>query len=360
MIEYENLRDVNEAFFGDFTHNFNNVLNTGIFVNGNYVNRFEETFAKFINSGNCISCASGRDAFLLSIKAMGFAKGSEIILSANSHFSTIMYVLRSGCLPVLVEPDLKTYNIDHECIEEKINSKTSAILATHLSGKSCDMDAISEIALRNNLLIMEECSQSHGAKYKNRLTGSFGAAASFGFEPAKIIGALGDAGAVVTSDSELAGKLLALRNCGKHNDFQFDLQNFNSCPNELQNGFILSKLKRIDEIIEHKRKLANLYNMFLKDDFIKPDEDDDYYDVFFEYNIRHQQRDELKEYLFKNGVQTNIHKSLNSESHSALEKINFREFPINEEINKTMLGLPISFAHTDTDIFKVIEIMNKF
>ncbi len=360
MIEYENLRDVNEQFFGDLTHNFNNVLNAGVFVHGSYVRRFEEAFAKYTGAELCIACGSGADAALLAIKSIDFEKGSEIILSSNSPVTSFLAIVYSDAVPVLIEPSLKTYNIDPDLIEEKITSKTIAILATHMFGKACDMEAIIRIAQNNNLKVIEDCSHSHGAKFKNKRTGSFGLTAFFGFEPEKIVGALGNAGAVLTSDKEIKDKIISLRNCKKNDGTRYDLANFNSCPNELQNGFLLSKLKRIDEIIEHKRKLANLYTMFLKDDFVKPFDDDDYYDVFFEYNIRHQQKNELKEYLFKNGVQTNIHQTLNPETHYALEKIDFHEFSTTEEINKTMLGLPISFAHTETDIFKIIEIMNKF
>ena len=361
MIEYENLRDINEPYFNDFTHNFNNVLNTGVFVHGSYVKKFEESFSDFIGAGFCVSCASGSDALLLSLKSFDFEKGSEIIVPSNSHYSTIQAVAYAGLMPVLTEPDINSYNIDPTIIEEKISSKTKAVLAVHLYGKTCNMDALSEIAVKNNLKLIEECSHSHGAKYKNKTAGSFGDMAAFGFDPTKILGALGDAGAVTTGSKELAAKLNLMRNCSAGDESRFDLQGFNSCPNELQNGFLISKLKTINEIIEHKRKLANLYNMFLKDDFIKPAEDDDYFDVYFAYIVRHPQRDKLKEYLLKNGIQTRIHNPIPPYKHKSLKGIISKgEFPLTEKITETSISLPLTTAHQEMEIFKVIETMNKF
>ena len=360
MIDFENLRDVNEPFFGDFTHNFNNVLNTGTFVQGSYVKRFEQNFAKFIGSNFCIGVKSGADALLLSIKSFDFEKKCRILIPANSHFSILLAVFYAGYVPILVEPEKGTYNIDPHKIEEKITANTSAIIAVHSFGKACNMDDISRIANNNNLKIIEECSGSHGAKYKNKATGSFGSLASFGFDPSKILGALGEAGAVTTSEKDIADRLKSLRNSGDTGSSQ-DLQGFNFYPNELQNGFLLSKLKKIDRIIEHKRKLADLYNMFLKDDFIKPVEDNDYFDVFQAYNIRHPKRDKLMEYLLENEIQTRKPLLLPAYKHKLLQdSVSDNDFPVAREIYETALSLPVSSAHQEMEIFKIIETMNKF
>lgn len=361
MIEFENFRDVNESFFGNFSHNFNNVLNTGTFVKGSYVKRFEEAFADFIGADYCISCNAGADALLLSLKALELDRNSEIIIPSNSQLFIPLSVLYADCKPVLVEPDIKTYNIDPRLIEEKITPNTRAILAVHSFGKACNMDLISEIAIRHDLIIVEECSQAHGAKYKNKTAGQFGKLASFGLDQNKIIGALGDAGAIITGNGQLAEKLRNLRDLGSDPETPHDLLGFNSHPNELQNGFLLSKLKKFHEMIAHKRKLADLYTMFLKDDFIKPDSDEDYFDVYYAYNIRHPKRNELKEYLYKNEIQTRVYNILPAYKNNLFPN-NYKteDFPISEEISRTVLSLPISFAHNETDIFRVIEVMNKF
>lgn len=360
MIEFENLRDINESFFNDFTHNFNNVLNTGVFVNGSYVRRFEEAFADTLEKEYCISCRSGADALLLSLKSLGLEKNSEIIVPSNSQLFILLAVLYSGCIPVPVEPDIKTFNINPGRIEEKLTSKTKAVLAVHSFGKVCNIDHISEISRKHGLILIEECSQSHGAKYKNKTAGQFGELAVFGLDQNKIIGALGDAGAIITGNGELAGKLKDLRSSGSDQGTFFNLQSFNSLPNELQNGFLLSKLKKLKEIIDHKRKLADLYTMFLKDDFIKPESDPDYFDVYYAYNIRHTKRDKLKEYLFKNEIQTRVYDIFGYKNELFREIGKPDDFVVSEEIRKTMLSLPVSFAHSEMDIFKVIEVINKF
>lgn len=361
MIEFENLRDVNELFFNDFKHNFNNVLNTGVFVNGSYVKRFEKSFSEFVGTEFCVGCGSSYDALLLSLKALDLKRASEVIVPANSHISIVHAVLNAGLRPVLAEPDPVSLNIDPLKIEEKITIDTKAVITVHQYGKTCNMDAILEIAAKNNLKIIEECSQAHGAKFKNKTAGSFGIAAAFGFDPTKILGALGDAGAVTTNNREVALKLDILRNCGKNNNSGIDLQGFNSCPNELQNGFLLSKMKKINEIIEHKRKLANLYNMFLKDDFIKPAEGEDYYDIYYAYNIMHSERDKLKDYLLKNEIRTRIYGSMPPYKHESLNGLlPDEDFPVTEKIIKTSLCLPLSPIHQEMDIFRVIEVMNKF
>ena len=361
MIEYENLRDVNESFFDDYMHNFNNVLNTGWFILGNYVKRFEEAFAKYVNSNYCVGVASGLDALVLSLRAFDFEKDSEVIVPSNTYIATILAVVLAGLKPVLVEPDIKTYNIDPFKIEEKITSKTKAIMVVHLYGKSCNMDPILDITKKYDLKLIEDCAQSHGAKYKNKTTGTFGHFGAFSFYPTKNLGALGDAGSVNTGDEELAAKIRMLRNYGSNIKYHNELVGLNSRLDELQAGFLLAKLKRLDEITEHKRKLANLYSTFLKDDFIKPVDDDDYFDVYHIYNVRHEQRDKLKEYLLQNGIKTEIHYPVPPHKQKAMEGIiQEKEFPISEEIHSTTLSLPISFSHTEMNIFRVIEVMNKF
>jgi dTDP-4-amino-4,6-dideoxygalactose transaminase len=361
MIYFENLRDINESFFDDYLHNFGNVLNAGSFILGGYVNRFEESFAKYLGIKHCIGVGSGFDALVLSLKSFGFEKNSEVIIPSNCHIATVNAVILAGLKPILVEPDIFTYNIDSSKIEAKINSSTKSIVAVHLYGKTCNMDSIIELTKKYNLKLIEDCSYAHGAKYKNKMAGTFGDLGTFNFNPSAILGALGDGGAVVTNDDHLAMKIKALRNCGTFDNINFEFVGFNSRLDEVQACFLTAKLRRLDEIIEHNRMLANLYSTFLKNDFIKPIVDDDYFDVYQIFNIRHERRNELKEYLHKNGIQAKINFLIPPHKQKAMEGIiQEKEFPISEEIHNTNLSLPISFAHTEKEIFKVIEVINKF
>jgi len=181
MIEYENLRDSNELFFEDYIHNFGNVLNSGWFILGSFEKKFEEDFAKYIGSNYCVGLASGLDALYLALKAFNFEKNSEIVVPSNTYIATILSIVNAGLKPVLVEPDIQTYNIDPAKIEESITSKTKALMIVHLYGKSCDMDPIISICKKHNLKLIEDCAQSHGAKYKNRNTGTFGEINAFSF-----------------------------------------------------------------------------------------------------------------------------------------------------------------------------------
>ena len=361
MIEYENLRNVNEPFRDSYLHSFNNVLNSGWFILGTYVKKFEDEFSKYIGSKHCIGVASGLDALILSLKAFEFENDSEVIVPSNTYIATILSILHCGLKPVLVEPDLKTYNIDPSRIEEKISGKTKAIMVVHLYGKSCDMDPILEICSKHNLKLIEDCAQSHGAAYKNKKTGTFGAFGAFSFYPTKNLGALGDAGAVLTDNEELAKKINMLRNYGSEKKYFNELVGYNSRLDEIQAGFLEVKLKKLDEINSHKRNLARLYLNNLKDDFIKPVVQEDFFDVYHIFNVRHPKRDLLKEYLFKNGIKTDIHYPVPPHKQKAMQGIiHESNFPISGEIHNTTLSLPISYSHNENDIYKVIEVMNKF
>jgi dTDP-4-amino-4,6-dideoxygalactose transaminase len=261
----------------------------------------------------------------------------------------------------LVEPSIDTYNIDPDKIEAVITSKTKAIVVVHLYGKACDMDPIIALCKKYNLKLIEDCAQSHGATYKGKHTGTFGEFGAFSFYPTKNLGALGDAGAVVCNDVALDKVIRRLRNYGSDIKYYNEVVGYNSRLDELQAAFLSVKLKRLDEINAHKRKLASIYLNNLKTDFVKPVVDKDYFDVYHIFNIRHEKRDNLKEYLLKNGVKTEIHYPVSPSKQKALMgKLDNYNFPISEKIHATTLSLPISFFHTESDVNKVIEVMNKF
>jgi dTDP-4-amino-4,6-dideoxygalactose transaminase len=361
MIEYENLGKFNESFFGDFEAAFKKVLESGRYILGREGEEFENDFAGYIGSKFCVGVASGLDALELSLRAFNFPAGSEVIVPSNTYIATILSILNANLTPVLVEPDIKTYNIDPDNIEEKISGSTVAIMVVHLYGKCCEMDKILTIAKKHHLKVIEDCAQAHGAKYKGQLAGSFGDAGAFSFYPTKNLGSLGDAGAVTTSDPDVVKTLKKLRNYGSEVKYYNDIVGKNSRLDEIQAAFLKIKLKRLDEIITHKRKLASVYNQYLNDNFIKPQINDKYYDTYHIYNIRHSQRDDLKKYLLDNGVKTEVHYPVPPHKQKALEGLfSGQDYPISSEIHNTTLSLPISFFHTEGDIRQVIELMNKF
>jgi dTDP-4-amino-4,6-dideoxygalactose transaminase len=361
MIEYENLGDVNKSFFDEYVKSFKNTLNSGWFILGNNVQKFEAEFANYINSKYCVGVASGLDALIFSLKAFNFEKDCEVIVPSNTYIATILSILHCGLKPVLVEPDINTYNIDPSKIEEKISSATKAIMVVHLYGKPCNMDPIIELTKKYKLKLIEDCAQSHGAKYKNKLTGTFGDFGAFSFYPTKNLGALGDAGAVLSNNDKLIPIIKRLRNYGSDIKYYNEIVGYNSRLDEIQAGFLLIKLKKLDEINKHKRNLAKIYFDNIKEDFIKPHVDSNYYDVFHIYNIRHEKRNLLKEYLLKNEIKTDIHYPVPPHKQKAMQGlITEKEFPISEEIHRTTLSLPISYSHSEEEIYRIIEILNKF
>jgi len=360
MIDYENLRKANEPFFEEYQRSFTGLLESGWFILGNAVKQFESEFAAFNGNKECIGVANGLDALILCLRALDLEKGSEVIVPSNTYIATILSILQCGLTPVLVEPDIATYNIDPRSIEAAVTPRTKAVMVVHLYGKACDMDAITAVTNKHALALIEDCAQSHGAKYKGRMTGTFGYGA-FSFYPTKNLGCLGDGGAVTTDDAGFAKAIRMLRNYGSEKKYYNEVVGYNSRLDEIQAGFLSVKLKRLDEITAHKRSLAALYHQGLKDDFIKPQQHADYFDVFHIYNIRHPKRDELKEYLQKNGIRTEVHYPVPPHRQKAMSGVLLKgEFPLSEEIHATTLSLPISFCHSESEARQVIEVMNRF
>ncbi len=359
MIEYENLKKVNELLFDKYKDSFKKFIESGWYVLGNNVSTFEEEFAKFINTRNCVGVASGLDALILSIDAFDFPKNSEIIVPANTYIATILAIIRNGFKPILIEPNINTYNIDPFLIEEKINTNTKAILVVHLHGKACEMDKIMNISVKYKLKVIEDCAQAHGAKFKDKKAGSFGIGC-FSFYPTKNLGALGDGGAITSNDKSYNIKLKSLRNYGSKKKYYNEFLGYNSRLDEIQAGFLSIKLKILDDITNHKRELAKIYLEKLDNRFIKPVVNKDYFDVYHIFNIRCNNRDKLKEYLLNNGIKTEIHYPLAPNKQQAMQGYIKGDYPISEEIHNTTLSLPISFFHTKEDILKVIKIMNSW
>ncbi|WP_241254850.1 MULTISPECIES: DegT/DnrJ/EryC1/StrS family aminotransferase [Sphingobacterium] len=345
----------------EYTAAFREVLNGGWYILGKQVGQFEQSFASYCDVQHCIGVASGLDALVLSLRYFGFKPGDEVIVPANTYIASILAVMQVGLKPVLVEPDIHTYNIDPRKIEPAITTRTKAILVVHLYGKMCDMDPILQLADQYGLKVIEDCAQAHGASYKDKKAGSFGDFGAFSFYPTKNLGALGDAGAITCKDEELNKSIRTLRNYGSSAKYVFDEVGYNSRLDELQAAFLSVKLKYLDKITVHKQMLAAIYRSELKSDFILPVVEGGFEDVYHIFAIRHAERDRLKTYLVDNGIGTEIHYPIAPHQQKAMQGIlSGANYPISEEIHRTILSLPISYGHTEADISRVVEVMNKF
>ncbi len=361
MIDYENLRKVNEPFVAEYEKEFRAVLDSGWFILGNKVKQFEGEFANYCGTKHCIGVANGLDALILALRSIELKPGDEVLVPSNTYIATILAILHNGLVPIPVEPDATTYNIDPKHIEEKITSKTRAILPVHLYGKMCDMDAVMSIAKKHKLKVVEDCAQAHGAHVAGKKAGNWGDYGAFSFYPTKNMGALADAGALTCNSDALAERISMLRNYGSKVKYYNEVVGFNSRLDEIQAAFLSVKLKALDAINTHKRTLAEMYNGELKSDFIKPVVQEGYFDVFHIYAIRHEKRDALKEYLLKNEIKTDVHYPVAPHKQVAMKGIwDQYSLPISEEIHRTELSLPISTCHSKQDIERVIDVMNRF
>lgn len=360
-IKYEDLLKSNEHFLEEYKKSFSETLNSGWFVLGKNVEHFEKEFSGYCGSDYCVGLASGLDALYLSLKSFNFPAGTEVIVPSNTYIATILSIINCGLKPILAEPDIKTYNIDPDEIIKKISPRTRALMIVHLYGKCCEMDKILQIADDFNLKVIEDCAQSHGASFNGKKSGTFGQFGAFSFYPTKNLGALGDAGALTTDNPDYSSYIRTMRNYGSNIKYKNEIPGINSRLDEIQAGFLRIKLKHLDEINAHKRKLAEIYFKNLSDFYIKPHRDSKCFDVYHIFNIRTHKRVELKNFLIENGIHTDIHYPIPPHMQPAMKGIIDDQFsPIASEIHNTTLSLPISFGHTEEQIFRVCEIMNKF
>lgn len=358
MIEYESLAASNLRFMQELEQAASRVIRSGWYVLGKEVAAFEEEFAAYVGAKHCIGVGNGLDALILSIEALDLPPGSDILVASNTYIATILAIVRAGHVPVLVEPELNTFNLDPACLPAAMTAETRAICVTHLFGKSCRMDAIGAFAREHGLKLVEDCAQSHGAKLNGRMTGTFGDVGCFSFYPTKNLGAIGDAGAVVTDDDALANRLRHTRNYGSKQKYVNEYVGTNSRLDELQAAFLRVKLRQLDAMTEHKRALAQIYFAELPEWMIKPVCRQDEYDVYHIYGIRHPQRDALRAWLLENGVKTEVHYPIPPHRQKAMQGIISGGYPIAEELHATELSLPISVGHTLEQIKKVCALLN--
>jgi dTDP-4-amino-4,6-dideoxygalactose transaminase len=358
MIEYESLAASNSRFMLDLEQAASRVIRSGWYILGKEVAAFEEEFAVYVGAKHCIGVGNGLDALILSIEALDLPRGSGILVASNTYIATILAIVRAGHVPVLVEPDLDTFNMDPAHLSDALTSETRAICVTHLFGKSCRMGAIGAFAREHGLKLVEDCAQSHGAKLNGQMTGTFGDVGCFSFYPTKNLGAIGDAGAVVTDDDVLANRLRHTRNYGSKQKYVNEYVGVNSRLDELQAAFLRVKLRHLDAMTEHKRTLAQAYFAELPEWMTKPVCRQDEYDVYHIYGIRHPQRDALRAWLLENGVKTEVHYPIPPHRQKAMQGIISGSYPIAEELHKTELSLPISVGHTVEQIKQVCALFN--
>jgi dTDP-4-amino-4,6-dideoxygalactose transaminase len=359
-IPYENLKTLNKPFEDQFKEKFSTFINKGWYILGEEVALFEKEFGNYHSERYVVGVANGLDALILSLKCCNFNTGDEIIVPSNTYIATILAIMHCGLVPVFVEPDINTYNIDPEKIEEAVTGKTVAVMIVHLYGQCCHMDPILSIVKNKNLKLIEDCAQAHGAIYKGKPAGTFGDFGAFSFYPTKNLGALGDAGAIICKSAKDYEILKQLRNYGSEKKYHNSIVGYNSRLDEVQASFLRVKLPRLNEINTHKKKLAAIYLSELKNDFIKPVTHKDFDHVYHIFNIRHTQRDKIKAYLAENGIGTEIHYPIAPHQQKALAHMNHLHYPISSEIHNTTLSLPCSYAHTTDDIYRVVDILNQF
>lgn len=361
MIKFLDLHKINERFRNEIDERITQVLDSGWYILGEQVRVFEKNFANFCGVKHCIGCANGLDALNLIIKGFGFTDGDEIIVPANTYIASILAISQNGCKPILVEPDINTYNINQDLIEQKITDKTKAIMVVHLYGQAVEMEKIWDIANRYNLKIIEDSAQSHGAMYKGKRAGNLGDASGFSFYPGKNLGCLGDGGCVTTNDDELAYRIRAIANYGSDYKYHHIFKGTNSRLDEIQAAVLDIKLKHLDEDNDRRREIAKFYRENIKNpNIILPQLKEEENHVWHIFAVRINDRDRLKKYLEGNGIETNIHYPTAPHKQECYKELEHLSFPVSEKIHKEILSLPISPVLTNEEVTKIVKVINDY
>ncbi len=366
MIKFLDLQKINLAHQQEIEEKLLQTFRSGWYLLGNEVKAFEEQLAAYTGAKHAIGVANGLDALRLILRGyieMGvMQKGDEIIVPANTYIASILAISDNGLVPVLVEPSLDNYNIDIDKIEEKITSKTKAILIVHLYGRVVFSDKLKKLAEENNLKIIEDNAQAIGAEWNGIKTGNLGDAAGFSFYPGKNLGALGDAGGITTNDGELAKTIRALANYGSNQKYVNIYQGLNSRLDEIQAAVLGVKLKYIDAENSRRKEIAKRYIAEIKNpNIILPENPaNEAEHVWHLFVIRTESREQLQNYLTENGVQTLIHYPIPPHKQDAYKDWNNLSFPITEQIHDEVLSLPISPVMSDGEIENVISICNHY
>ena len=351
-MEYADLKSEYLILKKEFDEAYQKVMNNGWYILGKEVSNFELEFAKYCNTKHCIGTANGLEAMFLVLKSWGIKEHDEVIVPSNTYIATWLAISHTGATPKPVEPDELTHNIDPKKIESSITKNTKAILPVHLYGLPADMDPINEIAIKHNLMVLEDSAQGHGALYKNRKTGSLGNAAAFSFYPSKNLGAFGDGGAVTTNDDELTENIKAIRNYGSHKKYVNDIIGYNSRLDELLASFLRIKLKVLDEWNNHRKKIAKWYLENLPKSFPEwklPDVPDWAEPCWHLFVVRTKNRDIVQKKLAENGAKTQIHYPIPPHLQNAYTNLGYQrgDFPIAENLSNEVISLPMGMHLTE-------------
>lgn len=361
MIKFLDLHKINERYRNEINSRTKRILDKGWYLQGEENEIFTKNFASYCGTKYCLGVANGLDALNLIIKGYGFKDGDEIIVPANTFIASILAISQNGCKPILVEPDINTYNINPDLIEEKITSKTKAIMVVHLYGQTVEMNKIWQLAEKYNLKVIEDSAQAHGAYHQKKRAGNLGDVSAFSFYPGKNLGCFGDGGAITTNNKELYEKIKAIANYGSDYKYHHIYKGINSRLDEIQAGILDIKLKYLDEDNTRRREVANYYLDNIKNEKIilrKPYEQKA--NVWHIFPIRTEKRDELQEYLKKNDIETLIHYPTSPHKQLAYKELSELNLPITELIHKTELSLPISPVLENWEAEKVVDKLNKF
>lgn len=343
-IKFLNLDPMHKELEKEIKEKLIQVYNKSNFILGEEVEAFEKEFAKFTGAKYCASCGNGLDALVLSLKANGIGEGHEVILPVNTYIATALAVSYVGAKPVFVEPNFETMNIDVESIEEKITVKTKCIIPVHLYGTPANMDKIMEISNKYGLKVIEDCAQAHGAKYKDKMVGTFKDAGAYSFYPGKNLGALGDGGAVITNDKDIYDKIIALRNYGSEKKYYNRYKGINSRLDEIQAAILRIKLKSLSKWNNERQLIAKRYIENIKNpSIITPKNFYDIEQVWHLFVIRNERRDELKSYLKNKGINTLIHYPIPIHLQECYSDLKYKkgDFDIGEKMANQILSIPI-------------------
>lgn len=366
MIKFLDLQKINKQYKDELKKVAGEIIDSGWYLLGERVKRFENNLANYIGVKDVIGVGNGLDALRLIFKAyieMGImSEGDEVIVPANTYIASILAISDNNLKPVLVEPDISTYNINHNLIEQHISKRTKAILLVHLYGRVSWSSAIENIAKKYDIKIIEDNAQAIGARWNNIRTGNLGDAAGFSFYPGKNLGALGDSGAISTNDSKLSEVIRALANYGSHKKYENKYKGLNSRLDEIQAAFLDVKLKYIDAENHKRNKIADDYIDGIKNENIilplQPQDENQH--VWHLFVIRHPERNKLQQFLKKHNIQTLIHYPIPPHKQDAYKELADNKFPVTEKIHNEVLSLPISSVMENKDVEAIINIINRF
>jgi len=365
MIKFLDLQKINAQYEQELKEAANRVIDSGWYLLGKELEDFEQNYASFCGTKYALGVANGLDALRLIFKAyieLGIMKqGDEVIVPANTYIASVLAISDNGLMPVFVEPNIHTYNLDSTKIEAALTTKTKAILTVHLYGQNSIDEQMLAVCKKHNLKLVEDSAQSHGAIWNGKVMGSIGDAAGHSFYPGKNLGALGDAGAVTTNDETLAKAIEALRNYGSHKKYENIYQGLNSRLDEIQAAFLNVKLKYIQADILNRRKVANYYLENIKNPAITlPEVLNKEGHVWHLFVIRTSKREELQKYMNDNGIQTLIHYPIPPHKQLAYKEFNTLRFPITEKIHRNVLSIPIGPILAKEEVINIVKILNEF